>query len=110
MKLAATKQIQNLNGITLPVFLKFARNYYSHNKDTREGSFAPIVKNKLAKFTPQIIERKMVQEVQKDGKLGQQFVEILAEFYTGHKAAVKRKAVEVSDDKLEAVEQELYED
>jgi len=110
LKLAATKQIEELNGITLPVFLEFARNYYSHNEDTREDSFAPFVKKKLAKFTPQIIEHKMVQNVQKDGKLGQQFVEVLAEFYTGHKAAVKRKAVEISDDELEPVEQELYED
>jgi len=108
LKLGVDKQFYELNGITLPVFLELARNYYSHDEDTHDGeqgSFAPFIKKKLAEFMPQIIECEMVQEIQKNGKLGQQFLEVLAEFYTGHKAALKRKAVEISDD-----EQKSYED
>lgn len=56
---------------------------------------------------PQIIKHKMVQEIQKDGKLGEQFVEVLAESYTVHKAAVKRKFLEISDDEEELVKQEM---
>ena len=113
LELAVTKHIDGFKGLTLPVFLDFARAYYSNDDNTHDGekdSLALLIKKKLAKFMPQIIKHKMVQEIQKDGKLGQQFVDVLAEFYTGHKAAVKRKAVEISDDELEPVEQELHED
>ena len=116
LELAVTKHIDNFNGLTLPVFLDFARNYYANgenNHDSKNDSLALLIKNKLANFMPQIIRRKMVQEIQKDGKLGEQLVDVLADFYSGHKKAVKRKAwkaLDISDDEQEPVKQEPVKD
>jgi hypothetical protein len=113
LELAVIKHVDDFKGLTLPVFLDFAHSYYANDENNHDGendSLALLIKKMLAKFMPQIIERKMVQEIQKDGKIGQQFVDVLAEFYTGHKVAVKRKVVEISDDEEEPVKQELHED
>lgn len=67
-------------------------------------------KKKLAKFLPQIIEFKMIQEVQRDGKLDRQLVDVLADFYSGHKVGVKQEVLEISDDEQEPVKQELHKD
>jgi len=109
LKLAVTQHIDNFKGLTLPAFLEFSHNYYANDGNSHDGendSLALLIKKKLAKFVPQIIKRKMVLEIQKYGKLGQQFVEVLAESYTTHKEAVKRKFLEISDDEQEPVKQE----
>lgn len=109
LELAVTKHIDNFKDLTLPMFLELARNYYANDQNNHDGEkdgLALLIKKKLAKFMPQIIKRKKAQEIQKDGKLGQQLVEKLAESYTAHKAAVKRQYLEISDDEEELVKQE----
>jgi hypothetical protein len=110
LELAVTKHIDNFKGLTLPMFLELAHNYYANDENNHDGEkdgLALLIKKKLAKFMPQIIKHKMVQEIQKDGKLGQQLVEVLAESYTVHKAAVKRQFLKISDDEQEPVKQEM---
>ncbi|GAB7330072.1 hypothetical protein MBLNU13_g01751t1 [Cladosporium sp. NU13] len=82
LELAVIKHIDDFKDLTLPMFLDFARTHYANDENTHDGekeSLALLIKKKLAKFMPQINKRKMVQEIQKDGKQGQQFVDVLAE-------------------------------
>jgi len=116
LEMAVTKHIDDFKDLTLLVFLEFARNYYKTHyaaEDDRDGEkdrLALLIKKKLAKFLPQIIEFKMVQEIQKDGKLGQQLVDVLADFYSGNKVVVKQEVVEISDDEQKPLKQEPRED
>lgn len=116
LKMAVIKHIDDYKDLTLPVFLDFARDFYG-KYDTDEADhngekdgLALLIKKKLAKFLPQIIEFKMVQEIQQDGKLGRQLVDVLANFYSGHKVAVKQEVLEISDDEQDPVKQEVHED
>ncbi|KAM0707005.1 hypothetical protein Q7P35_006336 [Cladosporium inversicolor] len=116
LKMAVIKHIDDFKDLTLSVFLEFARDYYSKyhtdegDRDGEKDSLALLIKKKLAKFLPQIIEFKMIQEIQKDGKLGRQLVDVLADFYSGHKVVVKQEVLEISGDEQEPVKQESHED
>lgn len=66
LELAVIKHMDEFEGLTLTVFLDFARNYYGYggNSHDDEGdSLALLIKKMLVKFVPQIIKRKMVQEI-----------------------------------------------
>lgn len=111
LEMAVTKHIDDFKDLTLLVFLDFVRDYYKalgegNDHDGEKDSLSLLIKKKLAKFLPQIIEFKMLQEIQKDGKLGRQLVDVLANFYSGHKVVVKQEVLEISDDEQDLVKQE----
>lgn len=112
LETAVVNRIDTFNDLSLSLFLDFARSYYAEHfthRDESDGDkdrFALLIKRKLAKFLPQIIEFKMVQEIQMQGKLGRQLVEVLADSYSNSRVVVKQEVVEIDDDDQDVVKVE----
>lgn len=71
--------IKNFRGLSLAIFLIFARSYYdAHGKEAQDTSLGHLIKQKLAEFLPRMVELKTVDEIKREGGiLGQQLIEVL---------------------------------
>lgn len=85
LEVAVVNEIDSFDDLTLRDFLDTARNYYARTqrdeRDSDKDHLALLIKRKLAKFLPQIVDLEMVQEIQTQGRLGRQLVEALTDAY-----------------------------
>lgn len=68
LEMAVNKHIDDFKDLAALVFLKFDHDYYKslsegNDHDSEKDSLSLLIKKKLAKFLPHIIEFKMIQEI-----------------------------------------------
>lgn len=80
--------IDTFDGLTLAIFLAFARIYYRNNgAEAQNTSLVELIKKELAAFLQCMIGLKTVDEIKnEDGVLGRQLIEVLLEERAAGKA------------------------
>ena len=91
LEMAVFNHIDTFDGLTLAVFLAFARSYYSTNgAQAQNTSLGELIKKKLAAFLQCMVDLKSVDEIKnEDGVLGRQLIEVLLEERAAGKAQQK---------------------
>jgi hypothetical protein len=92
LEIAVLNHIETFEGLTLAIFLAFARNYYKTNGAASQNtSLGDLIKRKLAAFLQCMVDLKTVDEIKnEDGVLGRQLIEVLLEERAAGKAQEKR--------------------
>jgi len=92
LETAVLNHIDTFEGLTLAIFLAFARDYYSANgAEAQNTSLGDLNKKKLAEFLQRMVDLKTVDEIKnEDGVLGRQLIEVLLEERAAGKAQQKR--------------------
>jgi hypothetical protein len=88
LETAVFNHIDTFEGLTLAIFLAFARGYYSANgAEAQNTSLGELIKKKLAEFLQRMVDLKTVDEIKnEDGVLGRQLIEVLLEERAAGKA------------------------
>jgi hypothetical protein len=81
LETAVLNHIDTFEGLTLAIFLAFARGYYRANgAEAQNTSLGDLIKRKLAEFLQHMVDLKTVDEIKnEDGVLGRQLIEVLLE-------------------------------
>ena len=88
LETAVLNHIDTFDGLTLAIFLAFARSYYRTNgAEAQNTSLGELIKKKLAAFSQCMVDLKTVDEIKnEDGVLGRQLIEVLLEERAAGKA------------------------
>jgi len=97
-------RIDTFEGLTLAIFLAFARGYYSANgAEAQNTSLGDLIRKKLAEFLQRMVDLKTVDEIKNEDRvLGRQLIEVLLEERAAGKAQQKRTwpdaSIKIEDD------------
>jgi hypothetical protein len=97
LETAVLNHIDTFEGLTLAIFLAFARGYYKANgAEAQNTSLGELIKKKLAEFLQCMVDLKTVDEIKnEDGVLGRQLIEVLLEERAAGKAQQKHTLPDV---------------
>ena len=80
LETAVLRHIDTFEGLTLAIFLAFARGYYGTKRAEQNSSLGQLIKKKLAEFLQCMVDLKTVDEIKNEnGVLSRQLIEVLLE-------------------------------